>query len=366
MFCFNVLLQNEGSVSLEDKCRWGESFILVYDVTDKYSFDELTRLKFIASYTHSRLRVNFTPCWVLIGNKADLSERERMVTIEEGMELAKDLGCHFFREISVKESLTESYQVFEDLWRYFLQLSPRSPSSSQRRKFLYRIQDKISVIDSATCSCAADALKQANNNRNQENSVNEVLVTTLTSTLKRQLNSHINQKFDYKNAKQYLSQEERQDATRGIPRIPENIKEDEEEDQNAKKIPSRIYRRSRRNALANGGVKVKSSSSDDDVSDQSSVTFVTSSSASSSSASLSSLASSSTTLTSLSTKSEEIPGVRRESERFSKNEANSTDASVCLHEHQSQKFKDKCEEQSFNHNNFNATSFNKTCPVGGR
>jgi len=135
-------------VLLEDKCKWGESFIFVYDVTDKCSFDELTRLKFIANRTHARMRVNYKPCWVLIGNKTDLAERDRMVTVQEGEALARDLGCHMFREISVKESLTDASEVFEDLWREFSLLNPRSrPSNSQRRKNSCKIQDKISILD---------------------------------------------------------------------------------------------------------------------------------------------------------------------------------------------------------------------------
>ena len=166
---------------MEDKCKWGESFIFVYDVTDKYSFDELTRLKFIASYTHAKMRVNFKPCWILIGNKTDLAEHDRMVTTEEGMALARDLGCHFFREISVKESTTDASEVFEDLWREFSRLSPRSPSTSQRRKYSCKLQDKISVLDSEACTCASEALKTINHS-----SSNTSIVSSLTSALKRQ------------------------------------------------------------------------------------------------------------------------------------------------------------------------------------
>ena len=182
-----LFLQEENSVLLEDKCKWGESFIFVYDVTDKYSFDELTRLKFIASYTHAKMRVNYKPCWILIGNKTDLADRDRMVTTEEGMALARDLGCHMFREISVKESMNDASTVFEDLWREFSRLSPRSPSTSQRRKNSCKIQDKIAILDSEACTCASEALKTISHGNH--NHINEALVTTLASTLKRQCSS---------------------------------------------------------------------------------------------------------------------------------------------------------------------------------
>lgn len=151
--------EESNSITLEDKCKWGESFIFVYDVTDKYSFDQLRQLKFIASYTHSHMRVNFSPCWVLVGNKVDLAQNERMVSYEEGQQLSRELGCHFFREISTRESINEPTQVFEDLWREFSRRSPRSPSSSQRKKFSYRIQDKIQVLSSDSSACAAEAVK---------------------------------------------------------------------------------------------------------------------------------------------------------------------------------------------------------------
>ena len=221
----------------------------MYDVTDRHSYDELTRLKFIASYTHSRFRVNFTPCWVLVGNKADLADRERMVSVEEGQGLARDLGCHIFREISVKESRVQSSLVFEDLWRYFIRLSPRSPSSSHRRKYSLRIKDRISVIDSTSCECETEALKDFNSTQKHQN-MNEIFVRTVTSTLRRQISPGILPGINYKHAKQYLPENQQYTSTNSIcSPIPENINEDEEEDSST--LPSTAYQRSRRNAIVN-------------------------------------------------------------------------------------------------------------------
>lgn len=149
--------QEDQAVLLEDKCKWGESFILVYDVTDRCSFDELTRFKFVVSYTHNRLRLNFSPCVAVIGNKVDLADRERMVSVEEGQQLAAELGCQFFREISTKESLSDSYDVFADVWREFSHRCPRSPSNSHRRKCTVKLQDKISVLNSTTASAVSNS-----------------------------------------------------------------------------------------------------------------------------------------------------------------------------------------------------------------
>ena len=233
---------------LEDKCKWGESFVFVYDVTDRYSFDELTRLKFIASYTHSRMRVNFTPCWVLVGNKADLAERERMVSFEEGKTLARDLGCHMFREISAKESMNEAAEVFEDLWRHFSQLSPRSPSSSQRRKFSIRIQDKIPVLDSHSCStCTPETIKQTTVH------VNGSVGSSHLNTLRRQtsvptmLGSRLSKDVIMNDSN---NNEEKIESPRSIPCIPEHAEEEESKDVDTRQRRSFMQRRTRRNAIS--------------------------------------------------------------------------------------------------------------------
>ena len=143
-----MFFQCQSNLQLEDKCKWGECFIFVYDITDRYSFDEISRLKFMAYYTHSRLRLNFQPCWALIGNKKDLAENERMVTFEEGQKLSEDLSCDMFFEISVKEKWDDPKQVYFELWRSFSHKSPNSPSSSHRKKASNRVQDKIPAVNS--------------------------------------------------------------------------------------------------------------------------------------------------------------------------------------------------------------------------
>ena len=139
---------------LEDKCKWGEAFIFVYDVTDKYSFDELTRLKFVASYTHANMKTDQgrSPVCALIGNKTDLALNERMVTTEEGRKLSDQLRCHIFREISVKETIQDSRQLFADLWRQSRNVhgscsSPRSLS----RKLSGKIYNNIPILKSRSC-----------------------------------------------------------------------------------------------------------------------------------------------------------------------------------------------------------------------
>lgn len=85
----------------------------MYSVTDKCSFDECYRLKFLINYNKRRRRLGGSGkdgCGdvpvVLVGNKVDLAE-DRMVSLEEGQKRSKEIGCVCFHEISVKESIEQ-------------------------------------------------------------------------------------------------------------------------------------------------------------------------------------------------------------------------------------------------------------------
>lgn len=57
-FCFFVsLIQEADSITLEANIRWAEAFVLTYSVTDKCSFDECNRLKFLINYNKRRRRL---------------------------------------------------------------------------------------------------------------------------------------------------------------------------------------------------------------------------------------------------------------------------------------------------------------------
>ncbi|XP_045526278.1 ras-related and estrogen-regulated growth inhibitor isoform X1 [Pieris brassicae] len=111
--------------SLENHIKWAEAFVLVYSVTDKCSFDECHRLKFLINYNKRRRRlasslkdnIHETPV-VLVGNKVD-QVGDRMVTTEEGQRRSKEIGCVCFHEISVRESIDQVYGVFRDARRFW-------------------------------------------------------------------------------------------------------------------------------------------------------------------------------------------------------------------------------------------------------
>nr|CAD7427606.1 unnamed protein product [Timema monikensis] len=107
--------QESECLTLEANIRWAEAFILMYSVTDKCSFDECNRLKFLINYNKRRRRlgsnaskeaVTDVPV-VLVGNKTD-QWGERMVSLEDGQRRSQEIGCVCFHEISVRESVEQA------------------------------------------------------------------------------------------------------------------------------------------------------------------------------------------------------------------------------------------------------------------
>ncbi|KAL1460054.1 hypothetical protein WDU94_011994 [Cyamophila willieti] len=57
------------NATLETNIRWAEAFILMYSVTDKCSFDECNRLKFLINYNKRRKRLGSNnKCSVVIAS----------------------------------------------------------------------------------------------------------------------------------------------------------------------------------------------------------------------------------------------------------------------------------------------------------
>ncbi|CAL1531925.1 unnamed protein product [Lymnaea stagnalis] len=118
--------ENENS-KLKEQIRWADAIILMYDVTDRCSFNECSRLKFLVNALSRRRNkksgvdptsdlTNAVPV-VLLGNKIDKA-RDRMVMTEEGMSRSRQLGCDYFQEVSVSETVEDIIAVFEDLYSY--------------------------------------------------------------------------------------------------------------------------------------------------------------------------------------------------------------------------------------------------------
>lgn len=89
----------------------------MYSVTDKCSFDECSRLKFLINYNKRRRKYGsnsnnsnkdgpFDIPVILVGNKID-QFGDRMVSLEDGQKRFREISCTCFHEISVRESIDQ-------------------------------------------------------------------------------------------------------------------------------------------------------------------------------------------------------------------------------------------------------------------
>jgi len=77
--------------------RGASIIILVYDITDKKSFEKMQN-----QYNNLLLKNNDTTITAVVGNKIDLEDELREVSTEEGTEFAKKNNLPFFFETSAK------------------------------------------------------------------------------------------------------------------------------------------------------------------------------------------------------------------------------------------------------------------------
>uniref|UniRef100_A0A2I3GBX7 Ras-related and estrogen-regulated growth inhibitor n=1 Tax=Nomascus leucogenys TaxID=61853 RepID=A0A2I3GBX7_NOMLE len=91
----------EDTIQREGHMRWGEGFVLVYDITDRGSFEEVLPLKNILDEIKKPKNVTL----ILVGNKADL-DHSRQVSTEEGEKLATELACAFYDVLPALEKGT--------------------------------------------------------------------------------------------------------------------------------------------------------------------------------------------------------------------------------------------------------------------
>jgi len=107
--------QEEYSAMREQYMRTGEGFLLVYSITSRNSFEE------ISTFYQQILRVkdkDYFPI-IVVANKCDL-EMERQVSGHEGRELAKQFNCRFI-ETSAKQRIQVDeafYNLVREIRRY--------------------------------------------------------------------------------------------------------------------------------------------------------------------------------------------------------------------------------------------------------
>ncbi|KAL1865433.1 hypothetical protein VTK73DRAFT_5247 [Phialemonium thermophilum] len=118
--------QEEYSAMREQYMRTGEGFLLVYSITSRQSFEEIT------TFQQQILRVkdkDYFPM-VVVGNKCDL-ESEREVSRQEGENLARSFGCKFI-ETSAKSRINVDkafYDIVREIRRYNREMQGYSTGS---------------------------------------------------------------------------------------------------------------------------------------------------------------------------------------------------------------------------------------------
>jgi len=114
--------QEEYSAMREQWLRYGEGFLVVYSITSRKSFDELTPLQEQLKRVRDVDSLNEVPTTVF-GNKLDL-QHDRQVQKDEGAALAQRIGASFF-EGSAKDG-TNVEEAFFQLVRLIRDFRARS------------------------------------------------------------------------------------------------------------------------------------------------------------------------------------------------------------------------------------------------
>ncbi|XP_072277914.1 ras-related and estrogen-regulated growth inhibitor-like [Pyxicephalus adspersus] len=137
--------QEEDSLQIEEKIKWGDSFVIVYSVTDRCSFDEVMRLCFLINHIHSANKKGASdhPPIVIVGNKKDL-QFDRMVSTDDGEKLSKALKHPYF-EISTRDSYEETATVFNTLYCEMQRQGCLSPATFKKRNSS-KLMEKIPKI----------------------------------------------------------------------------------------------------------------------------------------------------------------------------------------------------------------------------
>ncbi|XP_071664778.1 ras-related and estrogen-regulated growth inhibitor-like isoform X1 [Patagioenas fasciata] len=150
--------QEEDSLQIEEKIKWGDGFAVVYSVTDRCSFDEVMRLCFLINHLHASPKRSGgdQPPVVIVANKKDL-QFDRMVSTEDGENLSKALKLPFY-EISTRDSYEETVVVFNSLYQELMRQGHFSPGSFKRRT-VSKLMEKIPKMQgSSTLSSAGRSL----------------------------------------------------------------------------------------------------------------------------------------------------------------------------------------------------------------
>jgi GTPase KRas len=122
--------QGENSAMRDRYMRTGQTFLIVYSITSRASFEE------VETFREQIIRAKGDePCnipIVLVGNKSDL-EAERVISTTEGIALAQYYNCPFF-ETSAKSGINIEESFFQLVREYITKQLPSSNPVRRRKK----------------------------------------------------------------------------------------------------------------------------------------------------------------------------------------------------------------------------------------
>ncbi|MCJ1463476.1 Ras GTPase [Pseudocyphellaria aurata] len=116
--------QEEYSAMREQYMRTGEGFLLVYSINSRQSFEE------ILTFQQQILRVkdkDYFPI-IIVGNKCDL-DGERVVSRQEGEDLARQFGCAFIETSAKSRTNVDNafFNIVREIRRYNKEMSSYPP-----------------------------------------------------------------------------------------------------------------------------------------------------------------------------------------------------------------------------------------------
>jgi len=120
--------QEEYSSMQDQWMREGKGFLLVYSITNKNTFEEISvfREKILRAKDEDSVPM------VLIGNKCDL-ETERQVASDEGRAKAEEWGCPFM-ETSAKDKINNEECFFEAVRQIRKSAEPVEKATKKKKR----------------------------------------------------------------------------------------------------------------------------------------------------------------------------------------------------------------------------------------
>lgn len=136
--------QPEFTAMREQYMRKGEGFVICYSITDRRSFDEVMAYKKLINRVRCRDDIPI----IIAANKCDLEDR-RKVTHEEGVALARQLGCPFYETSAVLRKCVDD--VFQGLVREIrqkeLEVQEAREKQNRQQKRLRRMRIFLRTIN---------------------------------------------------------------------------------------------------------------------------------------------------------------------------------------------------------------------------